>query len=341
MLGEIHMENLFNYATKELTQDAFLRWILANYNDNQLGEVAYGLLNKFCGLSYDEEITKLYADAQWNKVDIAVWITTSKDRKIALFIEDKTFSSEHTNQLERYNVKIDDIREYTAFKVFYKTAIIDEKELMRIKSANSKTSNPWQIYTINEIVELFNKFTGINNFVLQQYIDYVNEIRNAYNNMEKPQSSKSKIDFIKWTSYFKRVVIPKLGDFGGQIKCEVLPAGQYPYVCLKIFKSNYAKGIPFLEIRSRECLEDKFRVKLLCYGIPTEDIQQQSMLIKHIKIDGIFDTKRTIYNKKGRKENYPKQIGHSTEKNVCTTEQFVDAIKKYTQNYLIVMQDWK
>ena len=33
------MENLFNYATKELSQDAFLMWLMANYNceeDNQL-----------------------------------------------------------------------------------------------------------------------------------------------------------------------------------------------------------------------------------------------------------------------------------------------------------------
>lgn len=26
------MENLFNYATKELSQDAFLMWLTANYN---------------------------------------------------------------------------------------------------------------------------------------------------------------------------------------------------------------------------------------------------------------------------------------------------------------------
>lgn len=26
------MENLFNYATKELSQDAFLMWLMANYN---------------------------------------------------------------------------------------------------------------------------------------------------------------------------------------------------------------------------------------------------------------------------------------------------------------------
>ena len=26
------MENLFDYATKELSQDAFLRWLFENYN---------------------------------------------------------------------------------------------------------------------------------------------------------------------------------------------------------------------------------------------------------------------------------------------------------------------
>ncbi|MEI3536529.1 MAG: hypothetical protein V8R16_07320 [Bacilli bacterium] len=37
------MENLFNYATKELSQDAFLMWLMANYNceeDKQLKDAS-------------------------------------------------------------------------------------------------------------------------------------------------------------------------------------------------------------------------------------------------------------------------------------------------------------
>ena len=42
------MENLFNYATKELSQDAFLMWLMANYNceeDKQLKDVYGSIVN--------------------------------------------------------------------------------------------------------------------------------------------------------------------------------------------------------------------------------------------------------------------------------------------------------
>lgn len=32
--------NIFKYATKELSQDAFIAWLCANYNDEKLGEIS-------------------------------------------------------------------------------------------------------------------------------------------------------------------------------------------------------------------------------------------------------------------------------------------------------------
>lgn len=43
-------ENLFDYATKELSQDAFLRWLLENYSDPIVGHAAIKLLQKWMGL---------------------------------------------------------------------------------------------------------------------------------------------------------------------------------------------------------------------------------------------------------------------------------------------------
>ena len=44
------MKNLFNYATKELSQDAFLMWLFENYDDSELGEIANALLGNFRAL---------------------------------------------------------------------------------------------------------------------------------------------------------------------------------------------------------------------------------------------------------------------------------------------------
>lgn len=45
------MKNLFEFATKELSQDAFLRWLIENYNDPNVGKCSKELLNKFFELA--------------------------------------------------------------------------------------------------------------------------------------------------------------------------------------------------------------------------------------------------------------------------------------------------
>ena len=94
------MENLFDYATKELSQDAFLRWLFQNYDDPVVGEVSNCLLGEFCHFQDGEKVGSLHTEAQKNKIDISVCITTTLGRKIALFIEDKTFSNEHHQFLQ-------------------------------------------------------------------------------------------------------------------------------------------------------------------------------------------------------------------------------------------------
>lgn len=54
------MKNLFDFATKELSQDAFLRWLFENYEceNEKVREIAYGLINYLTGLNIKEnEIT--------------------------------------------------------------------------------------------------------------------------------------------------------------------------------------------------------------------------------------------------------------------------------------------
>ena len=101
-MTENERRNLFTYATKELSQDAFLLWLFNNYDDEEVVPAVYALLREFCGLEKDEKILSLETKAQWNKIDVSVWFETNKGKKYALFIEDKVDSGEH-NQLEEYN----------------------------------------------------------------------------------------------------------------------------------------------------------------------------------------------------------------------------------------------
>ena len=67
------MENLFKYAKKELSQDAFLLWVAANINaeEKDLRTVARKFIVFLSGRRLKEEdIERVELHPQWNKIDI-------------------------------------------------------------------------------------------------------------------------------------------------------------------------------------------------------------------------------------------------------------------------------
>ena len=98
------IKNIFDYATKELSQDAFLMWLCANYDckDDILRDASRSYIEWTSGISKDAEIKDLRIWAQWCKIDVTIYITLEDGTTIGLFVEDKTTSREH-NQLKKYN----------------------------------------------------------------------------------------------------------------------------------------------------------------------------------------------------------------------------------------------
>ena len=92
--------NLFNYATSELSQDAFLCYLFAFGKEQYKKDFPkeYALAHKFllkCGIDEQEEI--LSVKKQEDKIDVLI-ITTSH----ILIIKDKTYTNEHDDQIIRY-----------------------------------------------------------------------------------------------------------------------------------------------------------------------------------------------------------------------------------------------
>ena len=92
--------NIFDYATSELSQDAFLCYLFSfgkeEYKQNFPNE--YALAHKFlvkCGIDKGEEI--LSVEKQVDYIDVLI-ITTN----YLLIIEDKVYSNEHDDQIIRY-----------------------------------------------------------------------------------------------------------------------------------------------------------------------------------------------------------------------------------------------
>lgn len=272
----MNSKNLFDYATKELSQDAMLCYLFANYNDSELSAVVVDLLNNFCNLnpSSTKNINEIKIQKQWKKIDLRVDIEfKDKDKKpIALFIEDKTGSNEH-NQLENYNQEIDNQRnDYEIHKVYYKTSLILNEEEDRIKEANKKTDFHWQIFDIGEIWKILSNHQKPKNLILAQYVEHINNRCNACQNQDLPKSNESSIDKLKWLSFFEKVVRPKLEQEKFRCKLEIY---QGHYVLLQIRVENKQDDkIPYLELRSSDCSnhcsdcsDNNFVARFSCYGI--------------------------------------------------------------------------
>ena len=99
--------NIFDIATKELSQDGFFTWLLQwadpkNSQYNQpLNETAKDFVRLLLKESSDFQIQEVKTQNQWKNIDICAEI----NGKYFIFIEDKTNAGEHSGQLDRYKKK--------------------------------------------------------------------------------------------------------------------------------------------------------------------------------------------------------------------------------------------
>ena len=100
--------NLFNYATSELSQDAFLLWLLEWAKpenkpfDIELHSASQNFLRFLMGKDASYEICSVVCNKQWNHIDVFALVNDS----VALIIEDKILTNEHGNQIERYRTMV-------------------------------------------------------------------------------------------------------------------------------------------------------------------------------------------------------------------------------------------
>ena len=98
--------NLFNIATRELSQDSFITWLLqwaapdCSALDAALHKCATDFTKQLLSLQTTAPATieSIKAGRQWNHID--VWAEVNDD--LLLIIEDKTFTGQHSGQLKRY-----------------------------------------------------------------------------------------------------------------------------------------------------------------------------------------------------------------------------------------------
>lgn len=140
--GDIMKNNIFNFATSELSQDAFLCWCLNWQNDNsniKLKEMSKKLVFEMTGISKIEslKVHKFSRDVFVNRKKLAVKIDVLfiVNNETAVIIEDKTYTSEHDNQIERYKTGLlelsktdEDLKVNNIITVYLKTGFLYDED---------------------------------------------------------------------------------------------------------------------------------------------------------------------------------------------------------------------
>ena len=198
------MNNIFNYAKKELSQDAYLMWLISSYNDQDENLASFSKKFIFDLLGVEQKpIDSIKIYPQLSKIDTVCHIQIA-DKHYLLAIEDKTTSEEH-NQFEKYSEDLEDIRknyfkqtgiDLEIKKIFYKTSVIDSNEEERLNN-----NSEWSKIGIREIKKFYDE-NSCDNIFINQYKEIINSIYPLYTEQEY-DCEMAEINYAKLLNHLK------------------------------------------------------------------------------------------------------------------------------------------
>jgi hypothetical protein len=164
--------NLFDWATSELSQDAFICWLLSwanNIENKALFDTAKRLILELTNNEvYDFKKVKIIK--QLYNIDILCVVDDDR----VILIEDKTNTKNHSNQLEKYLNKLKkDYHRDKIFPVYLKTG--DQSDFYSIKKAGYK------LFLRSDFLKLldYGVQQGVNNSIYLDFNDYLTRIEKS------------------------------------------------------------------------------------------------------------------------------------------------------------------
>lgn len=178
--------NLFDYATSELSQDAFLLWLL-KWGDNSFADADKGLnaISKKvirCMLEADEkfEVKTVEVYKQMEKIDVFAIVNNTH----AIIIEDKTNTSEHSKQIARYTDYIKSTYPNLVLKCVYYKSGNECVQSLRNTANKFHEAHPdvaaLKILSRRELLDLL-KSEESSNIILNSYIDKLQRLEDSTN----------------------------------------------------------------------------------------------------------------------------------------------------------------
>lgn len=203
--------NLFQFATSELSQDAFLCWLLAWSKqiycsvDKALHDAAVHFVSEIFNLHHYEVpiIHTIEIKRQFKSLDILAIINDT----YAILIEDKTYTKDHSNQLLRYRKVVQkEMGELIQLPVYYKLA--DQSHYRSIEKAG------YTPFKRNKMLEVLKrgKDMGVQNAI---FLDYYEHLQKIDDRIQAFQTERvCDWDSFAWQGFYQELQTEINGDWG-------------------------------------------------------------------------------------------------------------------------------
>ena len=192
--------NIFSFATSELSQDAILSWLIKwaddifKDEDKELCLLGKSILSLLTGLE-KEEIHSVNVGRQWCNIDI--WVEINEDA--FLIIEDKTGTSIHNDQLNRYRKVVEDEYKDIRQKLFYAYVKTGNESLSVERAIQAQGYKP---INRQDLLSILSTYIGKNPLVID-YRLHLQEIENATNNYKTVSVDNWR--WYEWQGFYKEL----------------------------------------------------------------------------------------------------------------------------------------
>lgn len=204
--------SLFAYATKELSQDAMICWLLEwaakEYRevDPQLAEVGVKFVNALLAKHKAgplHEIHKVEVNTQDKRIDV---LATINDTHV-LLIEDKISGADHSGQLERYYKAVREKHPpENIYPIYLKTGNFPHSERCWVEKERptSDATYQYKVFDRSDFLSVLPESVPGGNAILTDFRDYLQRIEDRTNDYKEWTKGET-IGPEAWQGFFKRL----------------------------------------------------------------------------------------------------------------------------------------
>ena len=211
--------NLFNYATKELSQDAMICWLIAWAGENKSDDLEKEELRR-CGREFvhallnhrrkkhielpEEIVIEIYQ--QDKGIDVLARI----NEQHVLLIEDKTDTQDHSGQLERYygyvagghtKKLLGKTATENIYPIYFKTGNQSLEYDRRIERVIEGDNGYW-VFHRKDFLSVLDGYKG-NNPILMDFRQYLQKIESDTNGYQDWTKDSPKSSWLAWEGFYR------------------------------------------------------------------------------------------------------------------------------------------